>query len=157
MGAVALGLLIFLPMTSQASMTAILSVTDTIIPQFEGFSSVPYWDVSRYSWGYGTPAPGPVGTISMEQALTDANNVIRDNYQYLLPKITRNLNANQWAALLSFAYNEGEGNADNLIDDINAGDDSVLEIHWKKYIYANHIIDQDLVDRRSKEWQIWLS
>lgn len=129
----------------------------TFIPSVESFSATPYWDVSRYSWGYGTAAPGPNGTITRAKAFTDMVAHLINDYYYLSPKITRKLTVNQWAALLSFSYNEGPGNADNLVDDINAGSDIILEPHWKQYIYAGGSINSNLVARRNKEWALWVS
>ena len=37
----------------------------------EGFSSQSYWDVNRYSWGYGTKAPGPNVKTNRVQAVMD--------------------------------------------------------------------------------------
>jgi GH24 family phage-related lysozyme (muramidase) len=127
----------------------------SVIASFEGFSPVPYWDVSRWSWGYGTPAPGPDGTITKAEAMADLQTHAQDDYDNLAPRITRTLTANQWAAYLSFSYNLGVGNAYNLVDDINSGDDTALEIHWKKYIYAGGVVNSDLVARRAKEWSLW--
>lgn len=137
----------------------VYQVTDWLIPQFEGFRPSPYWDVSRYSWGYGTAAPGPDGTITREKALTDMRVHVKNDFNTLFPQLTRSLNPNQWGALLSFSYEEGSGNpgAGALVDDINAGDDSVLETHWKKYVYADGVVNQDIVDRRNREWGIWNS
>jgi lysozyme len=130
-----------------------------LIAQFEGFRATPYWDVSRYSWGYGTPAPEGGGTITPEQGMQDLIAHATDDYNALAPYIGRDLSIAQWSALLSFAYNEGHGNpgAGALIIDINAGDDGVLETHWKKYVYAGGVVNQDLVDRRNAEWNIWVS
>jgi GH24 family phage-related lysozyme (muramidase) len=130
-----------------------------LIAQFEGFRANPYWDVSRYSWGYGTPAPGPTGTITPEQGMQDLYAHATDDYNALAPRLTRDLSINQWSALLSFAYEEGHGNpgAGALVNDINAGYDDVLETHWKKYVYAGGVVDPEIVDRRNKEWDIWVS
>lgn len=150
-------LLLFIPKMSRASY---YTITDWLIPSFESFSATPYWDVSRYSWGYGTPAPGSTGTITREQALVEMRKHIDNDYAYLQSLISRNLSANQWAALLSFTYNEGQGNGDNLVPNINAGDDAALETQWKLYnkVHAEDgslYTSDDLVDRRNKEWQIW--
>lgn len=127
----------------------------SVIAYFESFSPTPYWDVSRWSWGYGTQAPGPTGTITRAQAMLDLQAHAQQDYNYLAPKITRILRPNQWAAYLSFSYNEGAGAAAKLVDDINSGDDAALEIHWKKYIYAGGVVNDDLVYRRGKEWGLW--
>lgn len=141
--------------------STVYDVTDWLIPSFEGFEPNPYWDVSRYSWGYGTAAPGPTGTISQAGALAAMRKVVADNYNILYPLITRQLTPNQWGAYMSFAYNEGTGNsntgAEALVNDINAGDDAVLEAHWKQYVYAGGAANNDLVTRRNKEWEVWQS
>lgn len=141
------------------SMNEALSAAARLIAQFEGFRANPYWDVSRYSWGYGTPAPGQFGTITPAEGMAELQAHSTDDYNALAPRITRDLSINQWAALLSFAYEEGHGNpgAGALVNDINAGDDTVLETHWKKYIYADGVVNSDIVDRRNAEWDIWVS
>jgi lysozyme len=134
-----------------------LSIADNFIPQWEGFSATPYWDVSRYSWGYGTAAPGSTGTISKADALTAMNNVINSSYQFLNPLITVPLNGNQWGALLSFDYNLGEGDAENLLSNINSGNNAALGTQWLQYVNAGGAVDQDLVNRRNAEWNLWNS
>lgn len=137
----------------------ILPVLNPFLQNEERFSAHPYWDVSRYSWGYGTPAPGSTGTISQAQALSDMDDHVNSDFDTLSPKITRPLSANQWAAYLSFSYNEGPGSpgASALVDDINSGDDEKLEAHWREYIYADHVVDPVLVGRRDREWALWMS
>lgn len=133
-----------------------------LIASFEGFSAVPYWDVSRWSWGYGTQAPGSSGTITEAEAMQALMDHAQIDYDYLKPLVTRELRPNQWAALLSFSYNEGPGNADNLIDNINSGDDQALGAQWMLYNKVrdrngNLVFSQTLADRRAKEFQIWQS
>lgn len=127
----------------------------TFIPSVEGFRSTPYWDVTRYSWGYGTAAPGPTGTITRDQAFRDMVAHLLADYSTLSQRITRTLTVNQWAALLSFAYNLGIGNALNLVPVINSGDDQALATKWAKYVYAGGVINSNLVERRGKEWELW--
>jgi len=132
---------------------------------WESFSSKPYWDYQQWSWGYGTKVPGssndpginPGGTITRDQAMQDMIRYVQNDYNYLAPMIKRSLKPNQWAAYLSFAYNTGKGNADNLITNINSGNDAALEFQWKKYIYAGGEINSNLIDRRKAEWQLWIS
>lgn len=135
------------------------------LPSWEGFSSHPYWDNKQWSWGYGTRVPGsvndpsvnPGGSITRAQAMIDALAHTRADYSYLKPLITRSLSPKKWAAYLSFSYNEGPYNADNLVTNINSGDDVALETQWKKYIYAGGQVSQNLIDRRSAEWNLWSS
>lgn len=161
MGAAAL--LLLLPgIVNAATMTTMQDALDAgaaLIKQFEGFRSTPYWDVNRWSWGYGTRAPGSSGTITRDEATAELEAHSQDDYNVLAPQITRPLMVDQWAALLSFAYQEGTGNpgAGALVDDINADNDAVLETHWKKYIYAGGVVDPNIVARRNKEWGLWMS
>jgi len=156
---VAVAALVLLPLVASNSepMTAA-----QLIASFEGFRAHPYWDVSRYSWGYGTPAPGPTGTITRDQALAELQAHSAADLNYLQPMISRPLNANQWAALLSFAYNEGPGNADNLVNNINAGDDQALAAQWRLYnkvrdTAGNLVYSKTLADRREKELATWFA
>lgn len=140
--------------------TPYLDVLKTFLPSIEGFSPTPIWDYKQWSWGYGTFAGSdqnhkPAGTITRGQAMTDLLKVVQDHYNYLSPLITRKLSGNQWAALLSFSYNLGKGNADNLVDNINSGDDAALKTQWMKYVNAGGHVNQGLVTRRGKEIALW--
>lgn len=137
------------------SLDRIKNVLYKFIPEVEGFSSVPYWDVSRYSWGYGTAAPGAAGTITRDQAAKEMTAYLVQDYEKLKGRVTRELTANQWAALLSFAYSTGIGNAYNLLANINTYNDSVLYTQWRKYIYAGGVINDTLIERREKELILW--
>lgn len=146
---------VLLALTVRNLRSRIITILSSFIPTVEGFRSHPYWDEKRYSWGYGTAAPGPSGTITREQAFADMLSHLLADYEKLLPRVTANLNAYQWAALLSFAYNVGVGNAYNLVPEINAGDIAGLERNWKQYVYSGGEYNPDLVDRRIKEWALW--
>lgn len=135
----------------------LLNKLASFIPSVEGFQGTPYWDVSRYSWGYGTAAPGATGTITRDQAFKDMTAYLLNDYAALSARITRTLTVPQWTALLSFSYNLGIGNAYNLLNNINSGDDTALAAQWRKYVYANGEIDQRLVNRRDKEINLWSS
>jgi GH24 family phage-related lysozyme (muramidase) len=152
---------LLLLMQGPASVIDMMSQTANFIASLEGFRAHPYWDVSRYSWGYGTQAPGATGTITEAQARLDLMQASQDNYDYLNPLIYVPLKPQQWAALLSFAYNEGPGNADNLVDNINAEDNEALGAQWALYnkVRINGVltVSQNLVSRRAKEWAMWNS
>lgn len=121
----------------------------------EGFRSHPYWDVDRYSWGYGTAAPGAEGTITRQEAFAEMSAYWMGDLVKLWPRIYIPLTTNQWAALLSFSYNLGLGNAYNLLPNINAGNFEALGVQWNKYVYAGGVVNSDLVARRQKEWALW--
>ena len=129
----------------------------SFISSVEGFWPTPYWDVTRYSWGYGTAAPGSTGTITREQAFADMLTYLMADYVKLSGRVTRTLTINQWVALLSFSYNLGVGNAYNLVPVINTGDDTALATKWSEYVYADGVINDKLVERRRKEINLWNS
>ncbi len=129
----------------------------SFIPSVESFSATPYWDVSRYSWGYGTAAPGPNGTITRAKAFQAMMGYLLSDYALLSKKVTRNLSVSQWAALLSFSYNLGTDDAIDLLPLINAGNDTQLKNEWNRYVYAGGAINSNLVSRRAKEWALWIS
>lgn len=131
------------------------TITDWLLPKFEGFLPHPKWDYRQYTWGYGTRAPGPTGTITREQALEEMRQYLWNDYHYLSKLISRPLNGHQWAALLSFSYNLGRGNADNLVNNINSGNDAALKTQWLLYDMAGGMHDPDILERRELEWNIW--
>lgn len=137
--------------------TRLINKLASFIPSVEGFRAHPYWDVSRYSWGYGTKAPGSTGTITRDQAFADMVSYLLSDYDLLKPKIHRQLTVAQWSALLSFSYNLGNDDAVDLVPYINAGDDAELSEQWMKYVHANGVVNSDLVERRKKELALWLS
>jgi len=156
------GAAIILLLSVSSSWESILKV---FLADWEGFQATPYWDVNRWSWGYGTKVPGssnskyivPPGTITREKAMNDLVQYAKSDEGYLKPLITRKLAAKQWAALLSFSYNLGNDDADNLVNNINTWNLSALEDQWMKYIYVDHEINQHQIDRREAEWQLFSS
>jgi GH24 family phage-related lysozyme (muramidase) len=59
-----------------------------------------------------------------------------------------------------FSYNLGPYAADNLVQNINSGDELALETQWKKYVKVQapggeYVTHPGLVDRRRKEWDLW--
>lgn len=135
------------------------------LTQWEGFSATPFWDYKQWSWGYGTKVPGsstnpannPGGSITQSQAAQDTVNYLKADYNYLNSRVTTALNPQQWAALLSFSYNEGRAAAVKLIPEINSQSLDTLEQHWKQYVYAGGVVNQGLVNRRNAEWDLFVS
>ncbi len=152
-----IGLAALLVVTVKSFRTRLLDKLSQFIPSVELFEPHPYWDVSRYSWGYGTAAPGETGTITRAKAFTDMIAYLLADYSTLSKRITRNLTVNQWVALLSFSYNLGVGDAFDLVPYINAGAFSTLGVQWQRYVHVDGQVSQNLVNRRQREWAIWNS
>lgn len=140
-------------------------VLSSFIPRVEGFSSKPYWDVSRWSWGYGTRVPGsiddrnkrPDSTITRNAAFDEMMKHIDGDAKALTPLLKVFVKPNQMAALLSFSYNLGSGTARKLIPYINSGNYQALEIEWKSYYNAGGLPNNNLRQRRIKEWNLFNS
>lgn len=149
--AAGVGALLLLPVLAFSQGGDLFSTAAAFIASNESFSPVAYWDVSRWSIGYGTAAAGEDSTITEAGARAAMMDFINSDYDYLSAMITVPLNANQWAALLDFSYNEGKGNADNLVPLINAQDWDGLFAKMRLYIYANHVPNDVLRARRERE------
>lgn len=157
-------LLLIIAAVAMAAVVTYKTILKTFLPVWEGFSSKPYWDYKQWSWGYGTKVPGsvadkninPGGTITREQAFIDALQHIQGDYLYLKPMVKVPLSANQWAAFLSFSYNLGRGNADNLIPNINSKNFPALELQWKSYVNAGGVPLPSLINRRAAEWDLFV-
>jgi lysozyme len=141
------------------------TILKTFLPPFEGFSANPYWDYKQWSWGYGTRVPGstsnpevrPEKTITREQAMLDTIAYIEKDRAYLSALIKVPLNEKQWAALLSFSYNLGRYNADNLVYNINNNYQDALKTQWSLYYFAGGAPSNALKARRKAEWELWSS
>jgi lysozyme len=95
------------PLVSSSGRASAESLAIAIITSFEGFFPVAYWDVNRWSIGYGT-ASKEGDTISKEDALTAALEHIRPIIKYIQHKVP-DAAIHEIAALTSFAYNVGLG------------------------------------------------
>ncbi len=135
----------------------IMDIAGQFIISEEGFMPVSRWDNKQYSWGYGTRAPGNGLPISEAQARQELQAYMQNDYTALKPLLTVELNPNQWAAWLSFSYNLGRGNADNLVNNINAGDWDALRSQWMQYTNANGVYSASLAARRERELDLFFS
>jgi len=133
------------------------------LPYWEGYQSKPYWDFKQWSWGYGTRVPNsvndptkiPAGTISRAEAFAAMMQHIDRDYTDLKKLVRVPLTSAQWAAYLSFAYNLGVGNADNLVNNINSKNMSALEHQWNSYVNAGGVVNDHLKARRAAEWELF--
>jgi lysozyme len=89
--------------------------------------------------------------------MIDAISHAESDRLYLRTLIRRDLNPEQWAALLSFSYNLGRGNADNLVNNINSGNNAALGDQWNQYVNAGGVPQDYLIARRAAEWQLFNS
>ena len=160
-GVAALFLFILFPNVLLGQSGVMLTLAEDLIISFEGFIPVSKWDYKQYSWGYGTAAPGPGLSITESEARQQLRSHIEGDYNYLNSLITVSLNPQQWAALLSFCYNEGRYNADNLVTNINNQDIEALGNQWALYnkvtVNGVKIYSSDLAKRRADEWDYFVS
>ncbi|HEX4850814.1 MAG TPA: lysozyme, partial [Puia sp.] len=97
----------------------------------EGFMSKAYYDVNGYAIGYGNhyysngDAVEEGDTISKSDAYNLLQDVVKDKEQAIRGYIKVPINEYQYAALISLAYNCGEGNLQRstLLQLINSGAD----------------------------------
>lgn len=156
-GVAAVFLFLLFPNILSGQMGVVLSAAEDFIISQEGFIPVSRWDYQQYTWGYGTKAPGGGLSITESKARAELETYIQGDYSYLNALLTEPLNANQWAALLSFSYNLGRGNADNLVPNINAKDWDALRAQWSQYVNAGGVYNAGLAQRRSDELNLFFS
>lgn len=143
------------------------SSAESIIKEFEGFRSTAYLDSGSYAVGYGTHYNYDLGRpvhqgdkISQPTALKWLRIINADNNATLNSLVKRSINQNQRAALLSLMYNIGSGAfaASTLLKKLNAGA-SIKDVaaEFDKWVYDNDVKINDLVVRRAKEKQLFLS
>lgn len=128
------------------------------IKKYEGFSSKPYWDYRQYTWGYGTKTPdGKEGSIITK---AEAESEVRKDFEArkkeLSKVLKKQLNPNQWAALLSFSYNLGISLGKKMAEYINTLPIESLRSKWYQYVYAGGKINKGLIDRRRAEFQLFI-
>ena len=73
--------------------------------------------------------------------------------------VTARLTAGQEAALIDFVYNEGAGRlrASTLLAELNAGDTKDAPAQFKRWVYADGVVEEGLVRRREAEIKLWRS
>jgi GH24 family phage-related lysozyme (muramidase) len=139
-----------------------------LIAQEEGFSSRRYPDpagqTKTYSIGYGHQIldgePYDENYVMSEPEgfqllLTD----LAKYADYVDSQVQADLTPNQFAALYSFCYNEGEGHfgSSSLLRFINSGDLVSASNEFSRWVYAGGVINSALVSRRADEQQLFSS
>jgi len=141
----------------------IIDMAIEFLKKVEGFSEKIYTDLAGLpTIGYGHLVTDyeDFKKITKEQA----ENLLRKDVIYLFhqiePLIKRELNENQWVAILSFAYNIGifRFSHSTFLKKLNDG--SPLEEvakEFDRWIYVNEKPMQGLINRRKAEKELFLS
>jgi len=127
----------------------------SLIKNFEGFHPTPYWDYEQYSWGYGTRAPGPSGTIDKAAAEQELVAYLDRN---CLPLINpMGLPSNQGSALASLCYNIGPGQFQQSEVFLHAsqGDHNSAASAFMNWTKAGGSVLPGLVTRRQREKAVY--
>ena len=133
-----------------------------LIKEFEGLSFVEYKDVAGYpTIGYGhlmkSGESYPDG-ITEEKAAELLRDDLAEAEEGVTRQITVDLNDNQFAALVSFTFNLGEGNlkSSTLRKKLNSGDYDGAADEFPKWCYAGGKPFKGLLNRRNKERALFL-
>lgn len=136
-----------------------------LIKDFEGLRLKPYLDVGGLpTIGYGTiryedgtkvtMKDNPINIQRAEQLLRHHLAEFESGVEKLV-KVT--INDNQFAALVSFAYNLGLGNlkSSTLLKKVNAEDYTEAAKNFMKWVNVNGKPVQGLINRRTKEKELF--
>jgi GH24 family phage-related lysozyme (muramidase) len=88
---------------------------------WEAFSAVPYWDVTRWSKGFGTIAKEGDPPITVEAAIRLVREHVRKNDEWLAARVKVSLLQHEWDAISSLIYNKW-GAASAVLFKLNGGD-----------------------------------
>ena len=124
-----------------------------LIKSFEGCELQAYQDaVGVWTIGY-----GHTGGVTSSQKITQAqaDDLLKKDLQRFVDGLNAllkvSVNQNQFDALVSFSFNLGLGNADDLTSLINKGDFKGAADLFPKYCHAGGQVLQGLVTRRKAE------
>lgn len=135
-----------------------------LIKQYEGLRTTAYLCPAKVpTIGYGSTqglTRADVGrkTVTTAQAETLLRADLVRFEKAVSKLVTIRLTENQYAALVSFAFNLGEGNLakSTLLKRINAGASTALiEQSWMQWVNAGGKRLQGLVNRRAAEMALW--
>jgi len=133
----------------------------------EGFRSEPYLcEAGKPTIGYGStfyPSGEKVTlqdkAISKEEAIKLLEHMVEFEFNKIINESVKvTLNQNQFDALISFAYNAGEGNfkKSTLLKKVNVKDFIGASYEFPKWIRAKGKVLSGLVNRRERERQLFL-
>jgi lysozyme len=125
----------------------------------EGLRLEAYRDgVGIWTIGYGHTrgvAPGDVIGAERAELLLEADLLEAESVVSRLVKVS--LSDNQFAALVSFVFNEGEGAfaKNTLLKKLNGGGYGLVPACLQSWIFAGGKVEQGLVRRRAAEVELW--
>lgn len=139
-----------------------------IIKSFEGLFLKPYLCPAKVATiGYGTiKYPNGTKVRLTDAAITEAKAMeylmfeINQKSRAIDPMLREDLTGNQFAALISFAYNLGEGalRQSTLLKKVNANPlDAQIRGEFQKWIYADGKKLNGLLRRRNAEADLYFS
>lgn len=136
-----------------------------LIKDFEGLRLKPYLDVGGIpTIGYGTiryedgtKVTMKDSPITIERAEVLLQHHLEDFESGVEKLVKIEINDNQFAALVSFAYNLGLGNlkSSTLLKKVNAKDFPAAATNFMKWINVNGKPVQGLINRRTKEKELF--
>lgn len=136
-----------------------------IIKEFEGFRSKPYKDIVGIpTIGYGTTSINGKPVTMSTPAVTEsyATELLVDHVrgtELIIEKyVTVPLTQNQFDALVSFAYNVGNGalRSSTLLKKLNSGDYIGASREFDRWTRAGGKVSSGLVRRRKLEKELFL-
>lgn len=144
-----------------------LDIAVGFIAPEERFSATTYWDVNGWAIAYGNHyyADGSAvqqgDTISKADAQILVRIVARGKYNAIKKYITRNINEYQTAALVSLAYNCGEGvvGSSRVLALINAGasEAEIADAYDETCVTAKGVYNANLYQRRLREIKLFFT
>ena len=121
----------------------------------EGFSPKSFWDQNGWACGYGLHGPdiGPNTVMTEFDAMARLTSRVNDTETQIRAIVTATLTVNQWAAIISFAYNCGVNAfaASHLRIFINQGQMALAVSQFGLWIHAGGVVNDGLVKRRAAE------
>ena len=94
-------------------------------------------------------------SITLERARELFDLLLPKYEKIVLSKVKREINQNQFDALVSHTYNTGGSNTLFKLVNMNADKEKIKTWFTTKYITANGKKLQGLVNRRQKEWEMY--
>lgn len=131
-----------------------------IIKASEGLRLEAYELLGRWYIGYGHQCTGCAGSTITE---SQADALLRDDVTIAESAVRRlvtvPVNANEFSAMVSLAYNIGGGNfaKSMVVSNLNAGDRQAAADAFRNHNRAGYQVIQHLVERREKERALFLS